>query len=114
MRTTKIVCTLGPATATAPRLAELIDAGMDVARLNFSHATHAEHSALYDLVREIAASRGRAVQVLQTCRDPRSGWADSPMDRWSGVPVRKCRSPPTLARVITTGSLPPTVVFRQM
>ncbi|BBX39163.1 pyruvate kinase [Mycobacterium tuberculosis variant microti OV254] len=71
MRTTKIVCTLGPATATAPRLAELIDAGMDVARLNFSHATHAEHSALYDLVREIAASRGRAVQVLADLQGPK-------------------------------------------
>ncbi|MCV7028794.1 pyruvate kinase [Mycobacterium sherrisii] len=71
MRTTKIVCTLGPATATAPRLAELIDAGMDVARLNFSHATHAEHSALYDLVREIAASRGRTVQVLADLQGPK-------------------------------------------
>jgi pyruvate kinase len=71
MRTTKIVCTLGPATATAPRLTELIDAGMDVARLNFSHGTHAEHSAYYDLVRQIAVRRGRTVQVLADLQGPK-------------------------------------------
>ncbi|MCV7427901.1 pyruvate kinase [Mycobacterium montefiorense] len=71
MRTTKIVCTLGPATATAPRLTELIDAGMDVARLNFSHGTHAEHSAFYDLVRQIAARRRRSVQVLADLQGPK-------------------------------------------
>lgn len=71
MRTTKIVCTLGPATATAPRLTELIEAGMDVARLNFSHGTHAEHSACYDLVREIAAGRRRPVQVLADLQGPK-------------------------------------------
>jgi pyruvate kinase len=71
MRTTKIVCTLGPATATAPRLTELIDAGMDVARLNFSHGTHAEHSAFYDLVREIAARRRPSVQVLADLQGPK-------------------------------------------
>jgi pyruvate kinase len=71
MRTTKIVCTLGPATATAPRLTELIDAGMDVARLNFSHGTHAEHSAFYDLVREIAARRRPSVQVMADLQGPK-------------------------------------------
>ncbi|GBG35700.1 pyruvate kinase [Mycobacterium montefiorense] len=71
MRTTKIVCTLGPATATAPRLTELIDAGMDVARLNFSHGTHAEHLAFYDLVRQIAARRRRSVQVLADLQGPK-------------------------------------------
>jgi pyruvate kinase len=71
MRTTKIVCTLGPATATAPRLTELIEAGMDVARLNFSHGTHAEHSAYYDLVRQIAGHRGRSVQVLADLQGPK-------------------------------------------
>jgi pyruvate kinase len=70
-RRAKIVCTLGPATATAPRLAELIDAGMDVARLNFSHGTHAEHSAVYDSVRQIAAERGGAVGVLADLQGPK-------------------------------------------
>ena len=63
-RRAKIVCTLGPATGTAPVLTELVDAGMDVARLNFSHGTRAEHSALYGMVRDIAAGRGRMVGVL--------------------------------------------------
>ena len=70
-RRAKIVCTLGPATATAQQLAELIDAGMDVARLNFSHGTHGEHSAVYDAVRQIAAERGRAVGVLADLQGPK-------------------------------------------
>ena len=70
-RRAKIVCTLGPATATAPRLAELIDAGMDVARLNFSHSTQTEHSAVYGMVRQIAAERGRAVGVLADLQGPK-------------------------------------------
>jgi pyruvate kinase len=44
-RRTKIICTLGPATDTAAQLAELVDAGMDVARLNFSHGTRDDHLA---------------------------------------------------------------------
>ena len=72
-RRAKIVCTLGPATSTAQALAELIDAGMDVARLNFSHSTHAEHSAVYNMVREISAERGRPVGVLAEVRGDEIG-----------------------------------------
>jgi pyruvate kinase len=81
-RRTKIVCTLGPATATAARLSELVDAGMDVARLNFSHGTHAEHSAIYDMVREISAERGRPVGVLADLQGPKirlGSFADGPV-----------------------------------
>lgn len=81
-RRAKIVCTLGPATGTAPRLAELIDAGMDVARLNFSHGTRAEHSNLYRLVRELAAERGRVVGVLADLQGPKirlGSFADGPV-----------------------------------
>ncbi|MBS1695967.1 MAG: pyruvate kinase [Actinobacteria bacterium] len=70
-RRAKIVCTLGPATNTAPRLAELVDAGMDVARLNFSHSTQAEHSAVYDAVRRTAAERGRVVGILADLQGPK-------------------------------------------
>ena len=49
-RRTKIVCTLGPATATPDRLRELIQAGMDVARLNFSHGDREDHKRVYDMI----------------------------------------------------------------
>ncbi|HEX4558535.1 MAG TPA: pyruvate kinase [Mycobacterium sp.] len=81
-RRAKIVCTLGPASASAPRLVELVDAGMDVARLNFSHSTQAEHSAVYDMVRQIAAERGRAVGVLADLQGPKirlGRFADGPV-----------------------------------
>ena len=44
MRKTKIIATLGPATSTHERIATLVHAGMDCARLNFSHGTHAQHA----------------------------------------------------------------------
>ena len=51
-RRTKIVCTLGPAVASEEGIRELVDAGMDVARLNFSHGEHADHEANYRWVRK--------------------------------------------------------------
>ena len=51
MRRAKIVCTLGPAVSTPERVRELVDAGMDVARLNMSHGGYADHEAVYTLVR---------------------------------------------------------------
>jgi pyruvate kinase len=81
-RRAKIVCTLGPATSTAPSLTELVDAGMDVARFNFSHGTRAEHSVVYGLVRKIAAESGRAVGVLADLQGPKirlGEFADGPV-----------------------------------
>ena len=52
MRRAKIVCTLGPATSSPRRIRELVYAGMDVARLNMSHGSHADHAESYRLVRE--------------------------------------------------------------
>lgn len=89
-RRAKIVCTLGPATATRAVLTELVDAGMDVARLNFSHSTRAEHSALYDMVREIAAERGRVVGVLADLQGPKirlGSFADGPVTWATGERV---------------------------
>ncbi|RKR86100.1 pyruvate kinase [Micromonospora pisi] len=70
-RRAKIVCTLGPATAGADRLRELVEAGMDVARLDLGHGTPVEHAATYHLVREVAARAGRTVGVLADLRGPR-------------------------------------------
>jgi pyruvate kinase len=70
-RRVKIVCTLGPATATAERVTALVEAGMDIARLNFSHGSHADHARSYRLVREAADAAGRAVGVLADLQGPK-------------------------------------------
>jgi pyruvate kinase len=70
-RRAKIVCTLGPATGTAQSLAALIDAGMDIARLNFSHGTHAEHAARLALLRRLAKARGKTLAVVQDLQGPK-------------------------------------------
>ena len=65
MRRTKIVCTIGPASRPSETLEQLIRAGMDVARLNFSHGTQAEHLEIITAVRRIAGGLGRSVAILQ-------------------------------------------------
>jgi pyruvate kinase len=70
-RRAKIVCTLGPATATAERVAALVEAGMDIARLNFSHGTHEDHAAAYRLVREASDASGHAVGILADLQGPK-------------------------------------------
>jgi pyruvate kinase len=71
MRRTKIVCTIGPATSSPEGVRSLIAAGMDVARLNFSHGDHASHAALFGRVREAAAELGRNVAVLTDLQGPK-------------------------------------------
>ncbi|WP_345497034.1 pyruvate kinase [Nocardia callitridis] len=71
MRRTKIVCTLGPATATEDRIRELVESGMDVARLNFSHGEHADHADNYKKVRQAGDHLGRAVGVLADLQGPK-------------------------------------------
>ncbi|MBB4684912.1 pyruvate kinase [Amycolatopsis jiangsuensis] len=70
-RRAKIVCTLGPATSTAEKMRALVDAGMDVARMNFSHGSHSDHKQVYDLVRSAAAESGRAVGILADLQGPK-------------------------------------------
>ncbi|MFI6070984.1 pyruvate kinase [Actinoplanes sp. NPDC051343] len=70
-RRVKIVCTMGPATASAERMLGLVEAGMDVARLNFSHGSHEDHQKVYDLVRNAAKEAGRAVAVLADLQGPK-------------------------------------------
>ncbi|KQR97775.1 pyruvate kinase [Williamsia sp. Leaf354] len=70
-RRTKIVCTLGPATDSAERVRELVESGMDVARLNFSHGSHADHQAMYERVREASDITGRAVGILADLQGPK-------------------------------------------
>jgi pyruvate kinase len=67
----KIVCTLGPASSTPERIGELIDAGMNVARLNFSHGTHDDHARMLQIVRAEADRRGKAVAALLDLQGPK-------------------------------------------
>jgi pyruvate kinase len=67
----KIVCTLGPASSTPQRIGELIDAGMSVARLNFSHGTHDDHARMLQIVRAEADRRGKAIAVLLDLQGPK-------------------------------------------
>lgn len=71
MNRAKIVCTLGPASNTPEVLREMIEAGMDVARLNFSHGTHEDHRALYDMIRSLSYDLGRPVSILQDLQGPK-------------------------------------------
>ncbi|WP_328607838.1 pyruvate kinase [Amycolatopsis sp. NBC_00345] len=70
-RRAKIVCTLGPATSTPEKMRALVDAGMDVARMNFSHGSHSDHKQVYDLVRSAAAESGRSVGILADLQGPK-------------------------------------------
>ena len=70
-RRTKIVATLGPASSSPEVLEKMIVAGLDVARLNFSHGTPDEHRARAQLVRDIAAKHGRFVALLGDLQGPK-------------------------------------------
>jgi pyruvate kinase len=71
MRHTRIVCTLGPASSSEAQLEALMRAGMDVARLNFSHGTQEEHAATIACVRKVAARLDRPVALLQDLSGPK-------------------------------------------
>ncbi|HDZ57321.1 MAG TPA: pyruvate kinase [Pseudomonas xinjiangensis] len=71
LRRTKIVATLGPASSSPECIAALIDAGMDVARMNFSHGTADEHRDRARLVRKLAAEKGRHVALLGDLQGPK-------------------------------------------
>ena len=71
MRCAKIVATMGPATSTPETLRALIDAGMDVARLNLSHGTHEVHAETYRMVRDASDASGRGVGILVDLQGPK-------------------------------------------
>ncbi|MFK0189557.1 pyruvate kinase [Kitasatospora sp. NPDC090308] len=82
MRRAKIVCTLGPAADSYDQIKALVDAGMDIARLNLSHGSHAEHEDRYHRVRKASDETGRSVGVLADLQGPKirlATFADGPV-----------------------------------
>ncbi len=80
-RRAKIVCTLGPATYSEEQLTALVDAGMNVARMNFSHGDHADHEVVYRRVRAVAEKLGKPVGILADLQGPKirlGRFADGP------------------------------------
>lgn len=70
MRKTKIICTIGPASEDEKKLRELMLAGMNVARFNFSHGTHAEHKEKLERVRKVAKELNRPIATMQDTKGP--------------------------------------------
>lgn len=70
MRKTKIICTLGPAVDSDERITQIINAGMDCARLNFSHGTHEEQEVRLNRVRRIAGELNRHIPILLDTKGP--------------------------------------------
>lgn len=70
-RRAKIIATIGPATANPQMLRKLVAAGMDVARLNFSHGTHEEHAENIALLRSLARELGRPIAIVQDLQGPK-------------------------------------------
>ena len=71
MRQTKIVCTIGPASDSEEVLGKLMDAGMNVARLNFSHGTHEQHHTVIERIRKVATERDNPIAILQDLAGPK-------------------------------------------
>lgn len=70
MRKTKIVCTIGPASESEEMLEKLMNSGMNVARLNFSHGSHEEHKARIDTIRKVAKRLNKTIGLLLDTKGP--------------------------------------------
>lgn len=70
MKKTKIICTLGPASNNEKVLSEMIDAGMNVARLNFSHGTHEEHAAKIEMIKQVRERKKVPIPIMLDTKGP--------------------------------------------
>jgi pyruvate kinase len=77
-RRTKILATIGPASSSAERLASMLGAGMDAARMNFSHGTHDEHARACDLIRSLQREAGRPLALVADLQGPKLRIGDLP------------------------------------
>jgi pyruvate kinase len=91
VRRAKIICTLGPSCNTEAGLRALMQIGMDVARLNFSHGTHEEHAGYIRTLRRVAAEEGKTICILQDLQGPKIRTAKlhghQPVKLHPGAPV---------------------------
>ncbi|MDG6220996.1 MAG: pyruvate kinase, partial [Candidatus Thermoplasmatota archaeon] len=71
MRQTKIVCTIGPSSSNAKTLRRMMRAGMDAARLNFSHGTHEDHARAFHLIMVVAQEMGLPIAIIQDLQGPK-------------------------------------------
>jgi pyruvate kinase len=78
---TKIVCTLGPATSTEAAIRGLMEEGLNVARINFSHGTHEQHVRAVEIVRSLANELRRPVAILADLQGPRIRLGDLPVSK---------------------------------
>ncbi|WEG13902.1 pyruvate kinase [Pullulanibacillus sp. KACC 23026] len=81
MRKTKIVCTIGPASETVEKLEQLMNAGMNVARLNFSHGDHEEHGNRIKNIRIAAEKNGKTIGILLDTKGPEIRTGDMATDK---------------------------------
>ncbi|MBI2051026.1 MAG: pyruvate kinase [Parcubacteria group bacterium] len=86
MKRTKIICTIGPATEKAATLEKLVKAGMNCARLNFSHGTYEHHSLLIKNVRAVAKKLNEPIAIIQDLQGPRLRLGELPKD---GIAVKR-------------------------
>jgi len=70
MRKTKIVCTIGPACSTEKTMTELCLAGMNVARLNFSHGTHEQHLEKINLIKDVREKLNMPIAIMLDTKGP--------------------------------------------
>ena len=72
-RNAKIIATIGPASESPEMLQKMIESGMNVARLNFSHGTHLEHQKKINKIRNISNKLGKSVAIIQDLQGPKCG-----------------------------------------
>ena len=99
---------MGPATSSEEGIAALLDAGMNVARLNFSHGDYADHESIYYRLREAAKSADKALAILADLQGPKirlGRFEDGPQ---SGRPGSRSPSPSRTSSAPRTGCRPPT------
>ena len=80
MKHTKIVCTIGPASRTKTTLQQMMSAGMNVARLNFSHGDYPDHANLIKTIRSTAKAQKKHIALLQDLQGPRIRTGEVPKE----------------------------------